>query len=325
MYSKFFGSPPAEHREHAALAENLRAAAHGKTLRSARSGVNRRSQLVTKGTIRTSLDVRPASIERENGMVSEERASRRILVIDDDEVMRELLAALLEVQGYEVQLAPSGEDGLVQLREPEPPAMILTDLQMPGLEGEELTVALRAAAPSGATLVGMSGRAPGDALVASLDAFLSKPFSAQQLEEAFVTGQAARAASDASGSAPKPAVNLSPEHSSAEDNAVLDESIFTSLARSFRPEQLRELYGLTLDDVAQRHARMVAHAAEDDLGAVQREAHAIKGACGMVGARELQHLAGAAEGGTTLNTSALAELPSACDRLRRILDAKLQQ
>ena len=262
-------------------------------------------------------------------MSTDEGTSRRILVVDDDEVMRELLSALLEVQGYEVQTAESGDNALALLRNPQPPELILTDLQMPGLEGEALTRALRDAAPAGSLLLGMSGAKPSAGTLQHLNSFLSKPFSAAQLEETITAARFERRSTQGVAAEPLPAppaeTMASPEAGAEGDHPVLDEAIFASLSKSFRAEQLRELYHLTLDDVTQRHGRMLEHAAAGDLDAVQREAHAVKGSCGFVGARQLQGLAAAAEGGTTLNTSTLADFPGACERLRRMLNAKLQQ
>ena len=249
-------------------------------------------------------------------MVSEaSRSRRRILVIDDDAVMRELLSALLEVLGYEVSVAQSGEQAVALLHQPDAPVQILTDLQMPGLEGVALISALRQAAPVSTVLVGMSGSHPSQEILRSLDAFLSKPFEVVQLETTFATAQAAQ----------QPVVLVAGPPRQPENGPVLDDKIFSALAQSFRPEHLRELYNMTLRDVEQRHAQIEQLASQGDLAAVQREAHAVKGACGFVGARELQALAAAVEGGTTLDTSAIAEFPSACARLRGMLDAKLQQ
>ncbi|MGI4829261.1 MAG: Hpt domain-containing response regulator [Janthinobacterium lividum] len=266
-------------------------------------------------------------------MDTDNETSQRILIVDDDEVMRELLSALLDVHGYEVMIADSGERALAMLADTNPPELILTDLQMPGLEGEALTTALRDAAPEHAMLLGMSGARPSPGTLRSLDTFLSKPFSVTQLQEAI---QGARSARDRENLVkttenPSPAAPLQATASeSAEsifvpDENILDATIFAALSKSFRAEQLRELYTLTLDDVLQRHQRMLQHAASGDLAAVQREAHSVKGSCGFVGARELQILASAVEGGTTLNTAALAYFPEAVERLRRMLNAKLPQ
>ncbi len=263
-------------------------------------------------------------------MNTDSAANPRILVIDDDEVMRELLGSLLAAQDYAVELAHSGEEGLAVLRRPEAPALVLTDLQMPGLEGEALTTALRGAARPETLILGMSGRQPTAAVLLPLNGFLAKPFSYAQLAEALA------AAAESRGALWSPTVVSQAEQENnssiaAQESAeiqfeppVLDEVIFGALLNSFKPAQMLELYALTLDDVRARHGRMLAYAAEGELEAVQREAHAVKGGCGMVGARELGSLAAAVEGGTTINTPALVEIPAACDRLRRMLDAKLQ-
>jgi CheY-like chemotaxis protein len=62
---------------------------------------------------------------------------RRILVIDDDPQARQLVAALLEPEGFAVRGAPAGVAGL-SLAEAEPPDIILLDVQMPGMEGYEV-------------------------------------------------------------------------------------------------------------------------------------------------------------------------------------------
>jgi DNA-binding response OmpR family regulator len=63
--------------------------------------------------------------------------SRRALVIDDDNHIRELLQALLETAGFEVDLMRDGIDA-VDLREHEY-AVILLDMKMPIFDGERLT------------------------------------------------------------------------------------------------------------------------------------------------------------------------------------------
>jgi HPt (histidine-containing phosphotransfer) domain-containing protein len=80
---------------------------------------------------------------------------------------------------------------------------------------------------------------------------------------------------------------------------------------------------MTLDDMRLRLDRMAAAAQRGDLADVRSEAHAIKGGCGMVGAFELQQLAAATEGGSALDTSALADFTAACQRLQRMLDERL--
>jgi len=63
---------------------------------------------------------------------------RHILVVDDDRPIREALAALLEGEGYDVNLAENGQVALDILRGPSRPDLMLLDLMMPVLSGFEL-------------------------------------------------------------------------------------------------------------------------------------------------------------------------------------------
>src|SRR6266511_1719599 len=62
--------------------------------------------------------------------------SRRgsVLVVDDEEIMREILETLLVREGYEVRLASSGEEGL-ELARALPFDAAIVDIMMPGLDG----------------------------------------------------------------------------------------------------------------------------------------------------------------------------------------------
>jgi CheY-like chemotaxis protein len=66
-----------------------------------------------------------------------------VLVIDDDPAVRELVARVLGKEGFRVQGAPSGEEGLRLARELRPTAITL-DVMMPGLDGWAVLTALKA-------------------------------------------------------------------------------------------------------------------------------------------------------------------------------------
>ena len=57
-----------------------------------------------------------------------------VLVIDDEEIMREILEALLTREGYHVRLAASGEEGL-ELARSTPFDAAIVDVMMPGIDG----------------------------------------------------------------------------------------------------------------------------------------------------------------------------------------------
>jgi CheY-like chemotaxis protein len=68
---------------------------------------------------------------------------RKVLAIDDDEFMRELLKLHLETAGYEVLLAEDGIEG-GHLAMHASPDLVLIDVQMPHMSGYELVQALKA-------------------------------------------------------------------------------------------------------------------------------------------------------------------------------------
>lgn len=61
--------------------------------------------------------------------------AKRILVIEDDTSIRELLIELLESEGYEVSSASNGFEGLKYLEANHAPDLILIDLMMPVMDG----------------------------------------------------------------------------------------------------------------------------------------------------------------------------------------------
>jgi CheY-like chemotaxis protein len=66
-----------------------------------------------------------------------------ILVVEDDEGIRESMRDLLELEGYEVQTAENGEIGLRMIEDLESPCVILLDLMMPVMDGWQFLQALR--------------------------------------------------------------------------------------------------------------------------------------------------------------------------------------
>lgn len=68
--------------------------------------------------------------------------SKHILVIEDDEFLREMLVKKLAESGYKVSEAITGEDGLAKLKELRPDFLIL-DLILPGIDGFEVLTKLK--------------------------------------------------------------------------------------------------------------------------------------------------------------------------------------
>jgi DNA-binding NtrC family response regulator len=70
------------------------------------------------------------------------KSNGSILVVDDEEIMREILEALLKGEGYSVRLASSGEEG-VELAKNVPFDAAIIDVMMPGLDGMQTLEALK--------------------------------------------------------------------------------------------------------------------------------------------------------------------------------------
>jgi len=108
----------------------------------------------------------------------------RVLVVDDDQAIREALSRTLEKFGYEVVLAEDGQAGLDRLREGEI-HILLADLQMPKLSGQELLKAAKTIAPDVEVIVITGHGTVEDAVEAMKDGaydFITKPFKRVQLE-----------------------------------------------------------------------------------------------------------------------------------------------
>jgi CheY-like chemotaxis protein len=71
------------------------------------------------------------------------KSCRRILLIEDDDDIRDALMSLLEDEGYDVRGAANGKEGLDVLGTMERPCIILLDLMMPVMSGPEFLSHLR--------------------------------------------------------------------------------------------------------------------------------------------------------------------------------------
>jgi CheY-like chemotaxis protein len=112
---------------------------------------------------------------------------RRVLVVDDDDVIRQLISVNLELEGYEVHTAVDGQDCLDKVKEVDP-AVVTLDIMMPRLDGWEAAARLRAdPRTAGIKVVLLSARAQeadlrrGDRI--GVDAYLTKPFDPDELVE----------------------------------------------------------------------------------------------------------------------------------------------
>ena len=110
-----------------------------------------------------------------------------VLVVDDDERLREFMRVNLEMEGYSVREAASAEEGLSALDD-EPPDLILLDVMMPQVDGWEMLRRVQERHGVGAIPVVMfSGKvnehSAQEATARGAQGFVGKPFDPQQLIE----------------------------------------------------------------------------------------------------------------------------------------------
>ena len=109
-------------------------------------------------------------------------APRRVLVVDDDEVIRSLVRDGLEREGFEVCLAGDGQSALRMLAE-DGPDLVILDVNLPAVGGFDVLSSIRAS--SGVPVILLTGRVSEADCVLGLelgaDDYVMKPFSPREL------------------------------------------------------------------------------------------------------------------------------------------------
>jgi DNA-binding response OmpR family regulator len=109
----------------------------------------------------------------------------KILVVDDDRVIQQLLVVNLELEGYEVDVASDGEQALERVRDGRPELVIL-DIMMPKLDGWEVCRRIKQDPDVKDTpIIFLSARAQDmdvrRGYATGVDAYLTKPFDPVEL------------------------------------------------------------------------------------------------------------------------------------------------
>jgi two-component system, cell cycle response regulator DivK len=112
---------------------------------------------------------------------------QRILVVDDNPTNLKLVAYLVKANGYDVETAGDADAALDAIRDRQPD-LILMDLQLPGIDGLELTRRLKANASTvGIPIIAVTAFAmKGDqdkALAAGCDDYITKPIDTRSLPD----------------------------------------------------------------------------------------------------------------------------------------------
>lgn len=113
-----------------------------------------------------------------------ESGKQSILIVDDEEIIRDFLSEVLE--DYDIELACDGDEAIAKLKDRKYD-LVITDLRMPKVPGEEVVKASKELNPKGKVIV-ISGYSSLYTVSQSVNngacAFLSKPFSIKELIQA---------------------------------------------------------------------------------------------------------------------------------------------
>ncbi len=141
---------------------------------------------------------------------SEERRPR-ILIVEDDRMVLELIATRLDLAGFQTFCASNGHDGLNRVRDLRPDGMVL-DINMPVMDGFSVLSHLKSVrAYYPPTLVLTARNQPADvktAIAMGARDFLAKPFNDEQLIAR--VGRLVRKASPVNGAVARPAAGVAP-------------------------------------------------------------------------------------------------------------------
>ena len=159
-------------------------------VRGHKGGIKVYSELNVGTTIKVILPVSelPAQrLEQESASVKPPAMTGRVLIIDDEPMILNIAAEVLEYAGFTVITAPDGEEGIAKFRAHPDTSLVLLDLTMPRMSGDEVFRELRKLKPTVRVLLS-SGYNEQDTTSRfagkGLAGFIQKPYGAEQLVEA---------------------------------------------------------------------------------------------------------------------------------------------
>ena len=123
--------------------------AHGGTVRAESDGIGHGARFVVTLPVRAVLEQAPSPQLQTSQAPAEARISPlrldgvRLLIVDDEADVRDLMSTVLSASGAEVSTAPS-VDRALELLSQSPPMALVSDIGMPGADGYELIRRLRA-------------------------------------------------------------------------------------------------------------------------------------------------------------------------------------
>lgn len=110
----------------------------------------------------------------------------RVLIAEDDAVMRRLLKSMLEEWGYETIIAHDGNEAWEELQAEDAPPLAILDWMMPGMDGVDICRSARETSrPAGAFIILLTSKVNREDLILGLEAgasdYITKPFNREEL------------------------------------------------------------------------------------------------------------------------------------------------
>jgi PAS domain S-box-containing protein len=211
----------------------------------------------------------------------------RILVVEDNPANRYVAEALLAGMDCPTTIVEGGQEALALLQE-EDFDLILMDCQMPGMDGYETTRRVRQLLERRIPIIAMTANAMADdrshCLAAGMDDFLAKPFNRQALNSILCKWLAPGSSNVAEGTTELDArIGMHPD---------LDVGVFDELRESmqWKNEPLQRIRASFASSI-ERILPLLENP-QADAKALLRHLHTLMGSSGMVGARQVEYLAG---------------------------------
>jgi PAS domain S-box-containing protein len=242
-------------------------------------------------------------------------AGTKVLIVDDHPLNLAMLKRQLKVLGLEADTAGSGPEALAKWRR-EAHRLVITDLQMPEMDGYALVRAIRAEQLSGAdkpTVVAYTANTQSEALerctMAGMDDYLTKPTELGTLREK-VTYWLGK---------PLVLARVRGRPRAPRGDKLLDRTRIEELAGGAEgiAEVLSGLEAAVRGDIAELQSAL----ARGDLSAVRGAAHRIKGAALSIGSERLAATAARLEQATREPAEALLATEDLLDELNNVLEA----